>query len=1684
MSSTIEGSDDESRKDELDSRQNDEDDWGQFTSAEGNGDIAVDDEHTDKQHEATQPLQPADAQLLDENDDDDDAVSLANSEEASIDVGEDIGQPGEAVQVYPNGDGAGSLDESIPDDLPSNQISGSLRSSPSSAYAHRGSISNLSPVPHRPFDHRFQSRLSLSLPAVPRPGSPSLSLIHSRNSSLTSQFRYDNTHTPDFLEESALAPWEVVRWTKLKKIAGQVFSEVGKRSFGRPTCIAVSTSIVLGTSKGIILVFDYQQNLKCLIGPGTKAATSGAVTSLAISADHSTVASGHVDGNIYTWELARPARPFLSIAPIPINDIESRRSDGHIAGAPVIHLGFLGTRHTALVSADDQGMAFSHLATRGMGSVGRVVRTSRILGRYPDYSPSAPPRKPSSVLAFSPLPLGNVEQPTDHLGLVAMLTPYLLVIVSTTPVARTQYKAGRPKELVAHSTLTATLAWFPAIKLKAKNSEVSKTKLVYCWSNVLTILDVDEVKSTHPGDRDKPAKLQFKPRCRWRALEAIVAVQWISRSVLAVMTITQQLLILEDNTLRVTDSSDLIHRHIYHADLFSKHLHSLVEQLNEEEQDQSMHGVVADAFHMSFRAYKGRLFLLGFSDICVGSLSNWADRLLALVESGDFIGAIRLATEFYIGQSEKLTVGLPEEDELRHGLVEEKLLEMMSASLRFAFGKNEDSTVERLEETQLSELADVCIAACDSMKNYDFLFEDVYSWYEEFDSEALFLDALEPYIVSGSIRALPPTAVKSLITHFATTHTANRLEEIICLLETETMDINQVTGLCKRLNLYDAYVYVWNRCLHDYISPLHELLKLALNAKKPSSDEQGNGTTVITAQDYGNAMKMFPYLSYVLTSRIYPTGDDMDYAEALAAKSDIYQFLFSGKASIDTKSAKGKKTVPSPYANLRIMLELDTPGFMSMLNEAFEDSFLNDPVDQWSSGEQVKPGEGLSMNRQYLIRILLEVMDPSTSDFDPTDTIYLDMFIARNLPKYPQFILLSGSTLHQVLERLCNYPEVEMLTDCQLSAEYLLSTYHPPDMQHLIPLFQQANFFRILKSTYRAEKQYSDLLRAFLGDSDDQRQIFICIRDCLRASSELTSKQRQDFVNTMKECAREIAEIDVPETARTIQAVAATIAPDLHNEFLRALESDPRGQYQYLNAILEPENKLRFETVSTIQLDHELVELYVQLMCQYNPSHVADFVDMTKVGDLQLEAVLPAIEQGGIVDAAVILLARQGEVSNAMERLTRHLHTLEAGLTGILQNAEETPDSASTAEAVTDLISSVEKYTKVGIWLCQEQSKLARRVHQGGKFNKRGSSVFDQPLTSDENLWLALIEGVVKTAQSVSPLLSRGIPQNEEWAKQPWQIEAADERNGDKDTNIRPGHISSSFRSLVQLVFTSLLTSTTRTSQSPEGKTDASFLRILRAFLTRAASVSPSLSELRAVIGSIFSAYTYEESLLSLANTMLDKDLFVHVEAITNLRQRGWRPRGQVCELCRRRAWGPGAGAYIWEAWEQKQAGLEERTRARGLGKDGDDGNDGQPNATGSRSKGKGVAAPAVIPEPAPPSVPPPPPVLSPSAVSGSSLNEDQSLASSGEGSSQGALSQVPGVSTSPITGDPHVNTGPVLVFGCRHLYHQSCLVAELTNRGLRVVPPSQTRPFFPSSYEVFTSEGAGPRQFSCLLCI
>ncbi|KAF2146980.1 uncharacterized protein K452DRAFT_218600 [Aplosporella prunicola CBS 121167] len=1521
---------------------------------------------------------------------------------------------------------------STPDDTPSVQGSGLTSPASSTPVSFASFARPQRPASLQPFERRFSSRISPSPLGSPRADSPGFLSPRSRQSSVSSPafLNQDDTDTPQ-------PPWEVVRWTKLKKITGQAFSEIGKRNFGKPTCLAVAASIAVGTSKGLILVFDYHQTLKSIVGPGTKAVESGSITSLAFSADHTTIAGGHASGNIFTWELARPAKPFLHITPLDKRQLENRQADGHVPDTAVLHLGFLGTRHTALVSADEGGMAFSHLATRGLGAVGRTVKTARILGRYPPLAHEMDqPRKPSSVLAFSPLPLGNVEQPTDGLGLTALLTPYLLVVVSTTPIAETQHKATRPKEIAPHSALSGCLAWFPAVKLKGTGGEqpqaVSKTKLVYCWSNILTVLDVD---AHDTPEKDKPPNLHFRTRSRWRTEEAIVAVQWLSRSVLGVLTISQRLIILEDNSLRMTDSFDLLQKHIYHRDLFSRQLHPVVEQ--HDEMDESMHGVVADAFYMAFRAYKGRLFLLGFNDVSIGTLSNWADRLLALMEEGDYIASIELATSYYNGDADKLTVGLPSDDVARHALVQEKLVEMISASLKFTFSRNKDQQDKEASHPRLLALASVSFSACLSMQELEFLFEDVYEAFQNASSESAFFDVLEPYIVDEEIPSLPPHVLKDLITYYASQGRAERLEEMICRLETSTIDINQVTILCKQYSLYDALVYVWTQAVRDYITPLIDLFSIV---KKLLANADADGTA--GEQDMDSAMKLFPYLSFTLTGRIYPNGLPMVEQDADEAKAALYSYIFSGKlvewprgsGEIFCPPTDDQSTDSFPY--LRMILKFDAASFMSMLNEAFEDSYLNgdhaSTPNGMTNGTSRERSPAWRPTRQYILNILLGVM--SDGQFEPEDTIYFNMFVARNLPKFPQYIILPGSALHKLVEGLCEYPSDEVADDCQLSVEYLLSVYHPPDIESLVPLFERAGFHRVLKFVFSGAKQYPRLLEAYFNDTEDKAAIFDCIRDILRPNKGLNKKQVAEVHAVISAHAFELASIDAAQTARTLRVNAPSLLRDASD----ALDADSYVQFLFLRALLEANGQVKAAQPDLpLEVMTNFTERYVQLMCKFDPGHVADYVGVLRSGNLRLDHVLPAMEESGVIDAAVVLMAQGGLVRHAMDRLVKHVGTLETALVSLLDAAAESPDTANTEETAADLLEAVQKYTKIGIWLCQGQTKAKQTTGKPqAERRESGDGESEQHLESDELLWLDLIDVTVTMTRAVSLAAS--------------QLAA---KSHDGAPPIDTTKITTSLRADVQQTFSALLASMAagpatkaaaqQQQQQQQGvatagssndasarpappsrsataahQPSASFLRILRAFLARAARSSPSLSDLRAVLADIFAAYAFEEALLGLATRFLEADVFARVDEVQQLRERGWRPKGQACAGCSGRVWGPGAGGGVWEAWERRQE-RERRAvgRKRSLRGDGDE--------ASKLRKGKGRDTAKEVDSPDSP---------------------------------DGAHAQA-----------QLLQLDQLVVFACRHLWHRGCVERAQPEPG--------------RGGEEAVAAGAPEREFTCPLC-
>ena len=294
---------------------------------------------------------------------------------------------------------------------------------------------------------------------------------------------------------------------------------------------------------------------------------TGAVTALALSFDHTYIVAGHATGYIQLYDLRSPKSPARVVPPTTLAAVASGRQEGHLVGSRIVSVGFIAGRHTALVSADDAGLAFYH----SLGKVLFVDATDilRILGKYPDEDvPDAPAalghrlrrrksRKPASILSMAPLPFGTSSHPTDAYNLVAILTPIKLVIVGLKPSPKTWYRRHREseEEVSSQSRFKGTLAWFPSVsfgadltsapernskKVQVNGTHPSSTPtLVYSWGETLHLLRVSEskiVQSVKDAKTGKVTKVEvgrivFDEVGSWSTSDNILALQWLNVNV-------------------------------------------------------------------------------------------------------------------------------------------------------------------------------------------------------------------------------------------------------------------------------------------------------------------------------------------------------------------------------------------------------------------------------------------------------------------------------------------------------------------------------------------------------------------------------------------------------------------------------------------------------------------------------------------------------------------------------------------------------------------------------------------------------------------------------------------------------------------------------------------------------------------------------------------------------------------------------------------------------------------------------------------------------------------------------------------------------------------------------------------------------------------------------------------------
>ena len=1091
--------------------------------------------------------------------------------------------------------------------------------------------------------------------------------------------------------------------------------------------------IAVGTDTGRVLVYGFDQKLQHVL-QNDPSASSGPVTAVTTSPDNTFVAVGHATGNIHLYDLSRPAKPARTNVALSVDQVLSGQKEGHLKGSRILHIGFVGARHTSIVSGDEHGRAF-------WWSLGKVIGVEsndvvRMLGSYPERESrqptvngsdhSRPSKKPTTLFAVAPLPLGARPYAGDEFNFTALQTSTKLVIVGMKPTARTWYRKMRTDIGGELGGLRGCAQWSIA-------TDDGDRRLAYSWGNTLGLLRIKVPPTPTMAKPAKPPPPEFFEGATFEASGPVIALQWYDPHHIVLATL---------NSIFLVDTRDM--RPVETCPLQSDLLTSNPFYSNLGQKSQP----APEAFSSSVRAHRGKVFILTRTDLQVASLLHWNDRILARVHQGDFLDAIQVALAYYEDRAPGNTINLPQDRAERRKVVGTRVKELIRSSLEWAFSEDRmrDDTHYSVDGrgvdlTGLFEgLATSCIDASLALGDTTFLFEDEYEYYANAGIQNIFLDLLQPYIFDGRIRDVPPTIVQALISMHETQGDLDSAEAIIWHVDPMSLDINQVVTLCEAHGLWDALIHVYTRTMRDYVAPLVKLVGVIIGLMRERSKRLSMYDDFEDETGAFDAYKLFGYLEMVLSGQSYPSGEALLGPEGVAARASVYDFLFANQLVQWPEGSDGT-LVPAldnstPYPYLDLILQFDAEAFLHAIDLAFEDSYLNDAA----------------ISRQSIVNILLGVM--SQDRFSSDDIIILHIFVARNLPKYPQFLSLPASTLHQILRALAGADDSSTLEDRQLATEFLLSAYTPPDIASVCELFEQAGFYRILRSIYRQERQWRKLILAHVNDPDLDLDLFDTL-DALLAELRLDKAGKREVEQAIESVLSRLLELSVRSTAIFLDKHA----PGLHNRALGIITADLK-KLAYLRVLLDPSDEEVPHILTSIDSAGRLK--YVSLLTAYDSSSVIAFLDRRGPAFFTLLALVEQFREAEFTEGLLWALDRRGDSKAAFDVTESVFQSRSADLGQALMD-REIGDAHLTLVTLTSTC-------HMAVRLCQEHSKVQT--------------------TGADDMWFDVLHGIMESVHSVGVIASQS------------------------DTNAS-AEVMNTLRSLVQYTLQSLISSSSSTLSFP-----------------------------------------------------------------------------------------------------------------------------------------------------------------------------------------------------------------------------------------------------------------------------
>ncbi|OEL18589.1 Vacuolar protein sorting-associated protein 8-like protein, partial [Dichanthelium oligosanthes] len=1143
-----------------------------------------------------------------------------------------------------------------------------------------------------------------------------------------------------------------------------------RQDHGSPQVLAVHRSyITMGTSKGVVIVIPSKYSIhqaddtdaKMLFFWNQSEKTQSPVTAMCFNQQGDLLLVGYGDGHMTIWDVqkATAAKVVYGEHAAPVVHVcfirQSKAITGDSKGVVLLHtfsiipvinrLTIKGTQRlfdgnngivlSACPLLVDESFGFSNLSAQGNQTTSSSGGLGSMMGGVVG----------GVVGVDSGWKFFNESSSTVEDGVVVMfiMHQHALVVRLRTNIDHVDHIETFSRPDGAREGSIAYTAWKYTSSLNDSSSldEERVSWLALAWDRQVQVA--------------KFVKSKMVKHKEWKLDSAAVGVAWLDDQMLVVLNLRGQLCLFSKDGSELRRTT-FVPDGLLFDDTILHHAHFSNKFGNPERH-----------FNSSVAVRGATVYILGPTFLTVSRLLPWKERIEALKRAGDWMGALDMAMRLYDGQTQGV-VDLPRTvDSIREAIMP-YLVELLLSYISYVFeyisialsnhtGKGGESDVlieaDRSlltqREEQYARVGGVAVEFCVHIGRNDILFDTVFSKFVAAQSGGIFLEVLEPYILKDMLGSLPPEIMQALVEHYSGKGWLQRVEQCILHMDISSLDFNQVVRLCREHGLYGALIYLFNQGLNDFRTPLEELLSVVQNSNGKDAASTG--------------YRMLVYLKYCFQGLAFPPGHGIIPRSRLhSVREELLQFLLEESKSLTSEIFKGFNASCGKCPNICYPLWMDTEATLEVLRCAFaQDSF--EPRDEPSSivnasvsedEDGIDAGSPESQNNmvQNVLDAIIDivglekevirsiVMGTADSEFWPSEKEfgYLIEFVSFFV-SHKRAIASKRVVMHILTYLTSSYDDAITRTQKEKEVLQLFNVVPRNDWNSdfVLNLCLDAHFHQACGLIFTARNQNLAALDSYMKDKEEPFHAFIFIdKRLLELSDDEALSFRTTVISRFPELvklSRECAFILVIDHfCDEIQQILAELHSDRHSLFLflktaievhlsgkldlseLSLRNNQTVELKYFSADLE-DYRQRLSNLSKldhdpVSIDDELVELYLELLCQYERRSVLKFLET--FDSYRLERCLHLCLDYGVTDAAAFLQERVGDVGSALalilvgldDKISLFISSVENTFSGVASKSiSETkqPDivlEMSEAHPVLDALHAA-------IGLCQRNSQ-------------------------------------------------------------------------------------------------------------------------------------------------------------------------------------------------------------------------------------------------------------------------------------------------------------------------------------------------------------------------------------------